>query len=131
MNCLRLVRNQESLQSTIGNLYYGENLICRTLELPWRDNKKDVSCIPTGEYELAWTFSSRFQKNTWQLMNVPARTGIRIHSANLASELQGCIAPVTTLVPGTLRWFGTYSRDALTKLELLLIQIPSCLIKIS
>lgn len=36
--------------------------------------------------------SNRFKKNMWLLLNVPNRDGIRIHSANYARELNGCIA---------------------------------------
>jgi hypothetical protein len=28
----------------------------------------------------------------WHVLNVPNRTGIRIHSANFSRELEGCIA---------------------------------------
>lgn len=36
--------------------------------------------------------SPRFKKDMWLLLDVPGRDGIRIHSANYARELNGCIA---------------------------------------
>jgi len=63
-----------------------------TIERPWLDNKPNVSCIPTGTYEVAHYSSSRFP-NAYQIIGVPERTAILIHSANFADDLQGCIAP--------------------------------------
>lgn len=63
-----------------------------SLELPWKDNAKGISCIPKGTYKVITTFSNRFQKDMWQLLDVPGRTGIRIHSANYSRQLEGCIA---------------------------------------
>lgn len=72
-----------------------------TIELPARDNAAGISSIPAGVYRCSWTFSNRFQRMMYQVMDVPDRTGIRFHAANLAgdvdkgfkSELNGCIAP--------------------------------------
>lgn len=71
-----------------------------TGELPWRNNAKDISCVPAGEYSCVWGFSPRFQKFTYLLKEVPGRNAIRIHAANymgdramkLRSQLDGCIA---------------------------------------
>lgn len=63
-----------------------------SLELPWKDNETDVSCIPEGEYTVTRTYSKSFKKKTWEVQNVTDRTGIRIHSANYVSQLKGCIA---------------------------------------
>lgn len=64
----------------------------KTLELPWMSNMPNISCIPTGEYDVKWTFSLRLLKFTYEVQNVPKRSGIRIHSANYYYELKGCIA---------------------------------------
>ena len=63
-----------------------------TLELPWKDNAHAVSCIPAGTYPLGVTYSPRFGRNLLLVRDVPRRAGIRIHNANYASELRGCIA---------------------------------------
>lgn len=69
-------------------------------ELPYRDNKRNVSCIPSGVYTCQWNWSPRFNRLTYEILNVPGRTGIRFHPANFfgdvakgfKSELNGCVA---------------------------------------
>lgn len=62
----------------------------KTLELPWKNNARAISCIPEGTYTMRWTPSPKF-KATWQLMDVPGRKYIRIHAGNYLSDIQGCI----------------------------------------
>lgn len=78
---------------TFGVLY-GLPKILHTIERPWQDNARQVSCIPAGVYRLRWREApwSRFPF-AFEVTNVPNRAGILIHSANLARQLQGCIAP--------------------------------------
>lgn len=68
-------------------------LTLHTLELPWRGNRRNESCVPIGVYSLKWTYSPGFRRRTWELTDVPGRDGIRIHPANYIRELRGCIAP--------------------------------------
>ena len=63
-----------------------------SLERGWRDNQVNVSCIPVGEYELVYEYSSRFKKNLWEIKNVPFRTECKFHSSNYWHQLNGCIA---------------------------------------
>jgi Family of unknown function (DUF5675) len=35
---------------TNGKIEYNGKLICLTIELPWKENQKKVSCIPEGKY---------------------------------------------------------------------------------
>lgn len=68
-------------------------------ELPDHDNAPGISCIPAGTYRVKWTWSPSFRKYTYQIMNVPGRSGIRIHAANyfgdkggpLYSQVEGCV----------------------------------------
>jgi hypothetical protein len=68
---------------------------CFCLELPWRDNRPDVSCIPPGLYPLSWSDRNK----AYQVQNVPGRSGILIHAGNFAgdealgykSDVEGCI----------------------------------------
>lgn len=69
-----------------------EVYVFKTLELAWKNNQSNISCIPPGQYQCRWTFSPHFQKYTYEVMNVPNRYGIRIHAANFNKELLGCIA---------------------------------------
>jgi hypothetical protein len=76
--------------------------LCYTIELPWRNNELNRSCIPEGTYVLKRRYSTKFR---WHLhvADVPGRSFILIHPANHARrELKGCIAPVLLLTgPGT------------------------------
>jgi hypothetical protein len=99
---------------TNGKLECEGKLICNTIELPWRNNEKRVSCIPEGEYFIEKRYSLKFK---WHLhvLDVENRSLILFHPANNAlKELNGCIAPVTKLSgPG----LGLLSRKAFTKLK--------------
>lgn len=104
---------------TVGNLYHDDQLICCTIERPWLHNKVNISCIPTGIYKIKPVKSPKFG-DTYQICDVVGRTHILIHKANRPSELQGCIAPVTSY--GVLKgeWAGLSSKRAYDKLMLLL-----------
>ncbi len=99
---------------TNGKLECEGKFICNTIELPWKENEKRVSCIPEGEYLLQKRYSRKFQ---WHLevIAVESRSFILLHPANNAlKELNGCIAPVTKLSgPG----LGLQSRRAFAKLK--------------
>lgn len=119
---LQLFRNQFE-GGTNGALFYQGKFICFMIELPWKENARNISCIPDGRYELALWFTDRF-KHHLVVKNVPGRSGILVHPANDAvKELRGCLAPVTHLTGiGT----GVLSRKALDKL---LLFIERCRMK--
>src|SRR5260221_6285664 len=97
---------------TNGDLLLNGDKICSTIELPWKENKPQVSCIPEGKYELKKRYTPRFG-NHFILMNVPNRSFILLHAANDAlKEMRGCIAPVSFL---TGDGKGTQARAALAK----------------
>ena len=94
-----LKRTEESDHGTFGYLAVPEvGFCCYTAELPWKDNKRGESCIPTGTYTLL-PFSSEKHPNTFILQNVPGRDSILIHVGNYAgdeskgfkSDSDGCI----------------------------------------
>jgi len=93
-----------------GELTLNGKHIAYTIELPWRDNKRRISCIPEGTYLLRKRYSEKFKWH-FVLLAVPDRNCILIHPANDAQkELQGCIAPVTKI---TAEGKGILSRKAL------------------
>ena len=84
------------------------------------DNKPNVSCIPAGAYELNPALSPKFG-STYCLENErlgvslngdTKRTHILMHKANKASELQGCIAPVSGFGVLGGEWAGLASGKA-------------------
>ncbi|APY10425.1 hypothetical protein BWZ22_03840 [Seonamhaeicola sp. S2-3] len=106
-------------EGTNGTLFTSDRFLCHTIELPWNDNKRNISCIPEGVYEVEPRFSKRF-KHHLILKAVKDRSFILFHPANDAlKELQGCIAPVTYL-SGIGK--GVYSKDAMQKLLSLVYQ---------
>ncbi len=88
-----LQRKTERDGGTFG-IIYNEAMerLAVSLELPWKDNQHQISCIPVGEYDLEPITHWRLG-NVLRVLNVPDRDGILIHSANLPKELLGCIAP--------------------------------------
>ncbi|MEY3501788.1 MAG: hypothetical protein RL308_3461 [Bacteroidota bacterium] len=99
---------------TNGKLECDGKFICYTIELPWMENQKRVSCIPEGKYFIKKRYSNKFKWHL-ELVDVKKRNLILFHPANNALlELNGCIAPVTKLSgPG----LGLMSRKANTKLK--------------
>ena len=63
-----------------------QDFTCFALELPWRNNTSNLSCIPPGEYVVKWTLSPRLKKYTYEVLGVPNRGGIRIHGGNVAGD---------------------------------------------
>lgn len=109
---LLLLRNYDIL-GTNGTLYKGDEIICHTIELPWKMNQKMISCIPEGRYEMVKRYNEKFKWH-FMLMHVPNRAFILIHPANDAlKELKGCIAPVTFLASAGK---GYESKNALKKI---------------
>lgn len=47
--------------------------------------------IPDGEYPIRITWSPKFQKRMPEIMNVPERSGIRIHAGSEPEHSKGCI----------------------------------------
>lgn len=92
---VEIIRSVGDNNETLGILNASNNgakFSCKTIELPWKQNQNNISCIPTGTYEVKWTFSLRLLRYTYEIQGVKDRTGIRIHPANFFFDLKGCIA---------------------------------------
>lgn len=86
-----LTRMSQSEEGTFGVWTDAKGTrLCVTAELPWRNNEHLVSCIPPGTYHCI-PHNSPAHPNTWEVSNVPNRSAILIHNANLPSQLEGCI----------------------------------------
>lgn len=97
MNIKLLVkRNYFKPHYTIGSLFVDDVFFCDTLEDKYRDLSKEPkvagqTAIPCGTYEVAMTFSQRFQRVLPILLDVPQFVGVRIHSGNTDANTEGCI----------------------------------------
>lgn len=83
-------KNQENLdQGTWGVLMIPQQYECQTIELPWRDNKPNISCLPLGDsYRLIWDKSPKFQRMMFLIAeDIPDRGGFRVHSGNFAGDI--------------------------------------------
>lgn len=107
-------------QGTNGTISFQGEIICHTIELPWRNNIPRLSCIPVGTYKLQ---KRNYAKHGEQI-GIPAvlgREAILIHTANDAQkQLLGCIAPVSRL---TGEGRGEKSTIALQKLKALVYSL--------
>ena len=74
---------------TLGRLSVG-SFQCFTLELPWLENQRGVSCIPRGTYK---AFKRNSPKNglVVEFRSVTDRSNIQIHSGNYTRQIEGCV----------------------------------------
>jgi hypothetical protein len=83
---------------TEGMIFINGILLCRSIELGWANNERNVSCVPEGIYPVAIIQHPKFGE-CLQVNKVKGRSGILVHVANDArKELRGCIAPVFSLI---------------------------------
>lgn len=85
-----LLRTISTPLFTKGVLLYDNDVLCHTLELPWNDNQRNVSCIPQGIYD-CYHSTSLHHGSVMRLSSVPGRTGILIHAGNDTKDTRGCI----------------------------------------
>ena len=74
---------------TIG-LVEVEGFRCFSLELPWKNNGQNVSCIPPGVYDCKKIVSPSLGE-CFEIQNVRARTYIRAHKGNFTYQIKGCV----------------------------------------
>lgn len=87
---LELVRIKERDDATLGVLCIDDYPRMVTLEKPWLSNQKDISCIPTGRYQVSRFHSSKFGE-TFIVERVKNRDGILFHKGNISADTHGCI----------------------------------------
>lgn len=64
---------------------------CDSLERPWLNNARGLSCIPQGRYLVKWSLMFTAKKYHYQVMDVPKRSAIFIHGGNYFIDSHGCI----------------------------------------
>ena len=86
-------------EQTIGHLYVmddSDNVVktCAMLELPWRFNERNVSCIPEGVYWVEKMAPNDKRKYVYfWIKDVPGRDSILIHPGNYRTDILGCQLP--------------------------------------
>jgi hypothetical protein len=77
---------------TLGSFFIDGKMICKTMELPWRQNQRSISCIPEGVYDVIKQPPKADRPYPYfRFTNVPGRSGILIHRITYVSGLKGCI----------------------------------------
>lgn len=97
MKTIKINRLWQDENQTIGNCtVFDENdkpiFSSISLERGWRNNEKNVSCVPKGTYKVVLEYSPRFNMDLWELKDVVDRSECKFHSANYWHQLNGCIA---------------------------------------
>lgn len=118
MNTYTLKRLQSGPMGTFGELCFGDDVLCKTCELPWNNNLPRKSCIPPGVYPVI-PHTGPVWQDVWEII-VPGRTAILIHAANLPEQVEGCVAVGSVFgdIDGKPAVLG--SRAALDKLRKIL-----------
>ena len=97
-NIVKLQRIATSKNTTVGLLSIGD-FSCVTLERSWKNNERNVSCIPAGTYDLKKDkyYGGKKPYDNYTLLNVPGRTHVDIHIGNYYYDSLACILPATTI----------------------------------
>ena len=91
---LLLIRDTFTEESTVGELFINGERICDTLENPWLDNQRNISCIPEGEYPVRIRLPRESATRDYMhllVKDVPERDYILFHIGNTAKDTSGCI----------------------------------------
>lgn len=90
MKTFILKRVSSDAQGTYGVYLDGTKPFAVTLERPWMNNQRSISCIPAGTYICRRVQSPRFG-NTFEITGVPGRTHILHHPGNEVKNTEGCV----------------------------------------
>ena len=86
----KLIRISHTTNATFGVLLEEDIPFCVTLERPWLENKRSISCIPEGFYKCERVQSPRFG-DTFEIEGVAGRSHILFHKGNLLDDTHGCV----------------------------------------
>ena len=131
-------REYKKKDYTIGKMYINGEYFCDTLE----DTDRGLACtmslaelkevkeygrtaIPTGEYVLTAEYSNRFKKVLPLIHDVPAFSGIRIHSGNSAADTEGCLLLGVATNPEENGWVSN-SRKTLNEFMKVISYAKNC-----
>ena len=124
---------------TIGKFFVNDKRLCESLEDTDRGLLDSMpateilykkvygkTAIPKGRYEVKLTQSPKFASRSWakkygglvpEICNVKCYSGVRIHPANRAEEILGCIAigenTKKGMVLNSVKWYDILMREYL------------------
>ena len=95
-----LKRDRSSDQGTLGVLVAPDLPPVHVMEPPWRDNRRNRSCIPADVYEVVPHVSPKF-RSCLLVTSVPERSHILFHAGNVGGDVElgwhthtaGCLLP--------------------------------------
>ena len=91
---LLIIRDTFTENSTIGELFLNGERMCDTLENPYINNERKISCIPEGEYKVRLRTAKESGSRDYLhllVQDVPNRDWILFHRGNSAKDTSGCI----------------------------------------
>ena len=91
---LLIIRDTFTKESTIGKLFINGESFCDTLENPYINNERNISCIPEGSYKVRLRLPRESATRDYLhllVQDVPNRDWILFHRGNTAKDTSGCI----------------------------------------
>ena len=91
---LLIIRDTFTKKSTIGKLFINGESFCDTLENPYINNERNISCIPEGQYNVRLRLARESATRDYLhllVQDVPDRDWILFHIGNYPSQTKGCI----------------------------------------
>jgi hypothetical protein len=91
---LLIIRDTFTENSTIGKLFINGEFFCDTLENPYINNERNISCIPAGEYKVRLRLARESATRDYLhllVQDVKDRSYILFHRGNTAKDTRGCI----------------------------------------
>ena len=91
---LLIIRDEFTDKSTIGKLFLNGEMFCYTLELPYINNERRISCIPEGQYKVRLRTAKESSSRDYLhllVQEVKGRSYILVHIGNFPKDTKGCI----------------------------------------
>ena len=91
---LVLIREIFTDKSIVGKLYLNEEYVCDTLENPYINNERNISCVPIGNYNVRLRTPRESATRDYLhliVQEVPDRSYILFHKGNKPEHTLGCI----------------------------------------
>ena len=91
---LLIIRDTFTDKSTVGELFLNDEFMCDTLENPYINNERNISCIPEGQYSVRLRTAKESATRDYLhllVQDVPNRDYILFHIGNSPKDTRGCI----------------------------------------